>query len=709
MYVFPLTYRLPSLLEAPRIQTDTLWVLAGLFAVLGVVYLVLTFWMRNRISAKREAIRLKKRDLAPMISNFLFYQHDSEDEDRDTYIRMKIEIRELLKTPLNREVLSEVLMDLRMDVMGDARERLFLLFQDLGLHQDSFRKLQSWRWERISKGILELTEMQVEKAYPFIRKFINDRRSVIRKQAQLATVMLREEGISYFLDTAHYSISEWQQLKLMEILRLREDYNPPRFRVWLTSENRDVVLFALRLIRHYRQNDAEMALIKLLGHRNQVVKGAALECIREFQFPSALQPIIALFPRVNEELKLLILDTIGLIGSEAELGFLEARATHDRNFIIRSKARAVMNLLKPDSALPEVQAEDLLPGAGSAESTQKDPPLFPDLELPADTREEEVKSEPGEGLQWKPDFGEVAEYPPAGETFEEAPLANDTEIYGSEQAEKEWDEDLAIFEVCFQEELEDILSELDPEEEPVSKLPLDFLPIIENTEEADPEGWLEELEVVAEWVIPEGGRQVAAAAPEPAPAIDPRQSLQEDFLPWIVAEPAPECQESEAPPTGPPEEDQGGLTEKPNYFWEPIFELDEMPQPATAPAGEPYFKQVPDFRDTPQQRYSIFRDLFRQIDAEAKRILLDELVAVGEEKEWEFLHELLEGPDPIFVRQVNRAIKNLGEKLGLERVAPQPGPEVADKAALQTNPFGFELDQIGEWDQAGEPKKQGHE
>ena len=165
-----------------------------------------------------------------------------------------------------------------MDVSGDARDRVLALYQDLNLDEDAFKKLKSWRWERISQGILELTEMEVGKAYPYIRKFINDRRGVIRKQAQLASVTLKKEGINYFLDTARYRISEWQQLKLLEVLRNREEFEPPRFKAWLTSENRDVVLFALRLIRHYRQNDAESATLTLLKHRQEVVRSAALEC-----------------------------------------------------------------------------------------------------------------------------------------------------------------------------------------------------------------------------------------------------------------------------------------------------------------------------------------------------------------------------------------------------------------------------------------------
>ncbi|HSR60960.1 MAG TPA: HEAT repeat domain-containing protein [Robiginitalea sp.] len=675
MNIRPLTYRLFSWLQTPRIQTELLWELVLLFAGLGGVYLLLIFWMRNRISARREAIRLHKRDLAPMISNFLFYQHESEAEDRDTYIRMKIEIREMLKVPLNREVMTEVLMDLRMDVSGDARERLFQLFQDLELHQDSFRKLDSWRWERVSKGILELTEMQVETAYPFIRKFINDRRSVIRKQAQLATVMLREEGIAYCLDTAHFGISEWQQLKLLEILRLREDYSPPRFRVWLTSENRDVVLFALRLIRYYRQNDAETALITLLGHRNRKIKGAALECIREFRFVSALEPIKELFSGANEELKLLILDTIGLIGSERELGFLEQLALHDANFIIRSKARAVMNLLKPDSVLPQVAHQESGENNEPAHAIRQEAPSHPDLELPF---EEPVAQEPvatERFVLWEPAFPEDEIYPAADSVFDPVKGTAPAHRMADQGHEPEWEEDEAIFDICFLEELEDILSGLDPADEPEGILPLDFLPIIIDPSpgEAAAAASPEELEVVAEQVAPEPARRVSGP--------DRRQDLKEDFLPWIVSEPSGSDLGFDKTPPAPPAAYPGSPPDGPAHFWEPIFELDELPQPADASDGEPCFAEASRIREEALQHFSIFRELFRHYDVESKLILLEQIEAVGEKKEWAFLHEVLEDPEPEIARKASQVIEELGRRLGLENAGldhskePTPGEQ----------------------------------
>ena len=223
------------MISAPKIHTDLLWDLSMLSAGLAIVYFTAIFFYRNKISSSSKRETHRKRELSPMISEFLFLEADASKDEKSNYIALKIEIRQLLKDSFNRKVLCEILLDLRKDVSGETQKSLFRLYQDLGLDKDAYAKLRSWRWEVVSKGILQLTQMQVAQSYSFITKFINDKRSTIRKQAEIATVTLRPEGINYFLDTTKFKISEWQQLKLLDVLRTQEDYSPPRFKASVGS------------------------------------------------------------------------------------------------------------------------------------------------------------------------------------------------------------------------------------------------------------------------------------------------------------------------------------------------------------------------------------------------------------------------------------------------------------------------------------------
>lgn len=352
------TYKTNLLITAPKIDTDFLWDMATLFVILAVIYMIGMFFYNYRISAMTKKVAHRKRELSPMVSEFLFLEDDATKDEKSNYIALKIEIRELLKERFNRRVLAEILLDLRRDVSGEAQQSLFQLYQDLGLHKDAFAKLKSWRWHVISQGILELTQMEVEESYGFVTKFINDKRSTIRKQAEIATVTLRREGINYFLDTTRYKISEWQQLKLLDVLRNQKDFNPPRFKSWLTSNNKYVVLFALRLLKFYNQNDASDSLIALIKHKNNQIKEEAIACIKEFNITAALDTLKLVFWNSSVEIKIAILGAIGEIGAVEDIEFLQLIEKKELNFSVKSKAISSINAIAPETIMPSKGIQD---------------------------------------------------------------------------------------------------------------------------------------------------------------------------------------------------------------------------------------------------------------------------------------------------------------------------------------------------------------
>jgi len=330
-----------------------------LFIAIGVIYFTIIFFYRNKLGANSKRRIKKKKELSPMISQFLFYEEEEvTKEEKSTYINLKIEIRELIKDKFHRQILSEILLDLQKDLSGSTKERLFKLYKDLGLHLDAFKKLKSWRWEIVSKGILELTKMEVDEAYGFIIKHVNDRRSVVRKQAEIAIVTLKKEGLNYFLDNTKHRISQWQQLKILDVVRNREDYKPPRFKAWLTSKNKDVVLFSLRLIKYYNQSDAKTPIIELVKHRNNQIKEEAIDCIKKFNITESLDVLKTIFKKSSVDIKLLVLDAMCDLGTESDIDFLKRIHKKEKNFNIKSKALNVINTIIPDTILPTEGIEE---------------------------------------------------------------------------------------------------------------------------------------------------------------------------------------------------------------------------------------------------------------------------------------------------------------------------------------------------------------
>lgn len=359
MKLYSITYLVIALIDAPKIHTDVLWDLTFLFGTITILYFAAIFFFKNKLSAKSKKTSALKTELSPMISEFIFYDETGTKEEKSLYINLKVKVRDMLKNDFKRRTISEILLELRKDVSGAAQTRLFELFQDLDLHQDSYKKLKSWRWERISTGIRELTQMEVTDAHSFLTRFVNDKRTTIRKQAELAIVTLDPNSIGYFLDTTRNKISEWQQLKLIEILANKEDFIPPSFKAWLVSKNKYVVLFSLRLIKFYNQNDANASIVELVKHRDNQIKQEAIDCIKTFHLTSALPTLKKVFWNCAIDIKIAILDAISNLGTSNDIPFLESIEKKERNYSVTSKAFGVINAIVPGSILPTEGIADL--------------------------------------------------------------------------------------------------------------------------------------------------------------------------------------------------------------------------------------------------------------------------------------------------------------------------------------------------------------
>ncbi|SFR85319.1 hypothetical protein SAMN04488010_3398 [Maribacter stanieri] len=393
------------LITAPEFNLEYLWWLTILFFVLSIIYFIGVFLIRNRITSTNNRTKDKKIEFSPMINEFLFYEDSNTKEEKMNYLNLKIQIRELIKNDFDRQVLTEVLLDLRKDLSGQSQAVLIDLYKDLGLHNDAYNKLGSRKWQVVSSGILELTTMEVEEAYGLIIKFINHRQSTIRKQAEIAVVNLKEEGIKYFLDNTKYKIAEWQQLKLLDVLRHKPNFNAPQFGLWLTATNTHVVLFSLRLIKYYNQNEAEQSIITLLKHKNRDIQAEAIECIKDFHFVSALTTLKLVYPKASHDIKIAILDAIGEIGSKNEVAFLEYLASTERHFNIKGKVNSTLNKINPESVLPtkNISTEDFYEAEMDLEDTlttvdeiKKEPELSitqPDLNITKELENEPEISE----------------------------------------------------------------------------------------------------------------------------------------------------------------------------------------------------------------------------------------------------------------------------------------------------------------------------
>jgi HEAT repeat protein len=689
-------------MSLPEIHTDLLWDLSVLFGSLSILYFGFIFFFRNRISAKARNISERRKELTPMISNFLFYGEDASKEERYEYVSLKVEIREFIKDPINRSILKDILLDLQRDLTGDARTRLFSLYKDFDLHIDAFAKLKSWRWEVVTKGIVELTQMEVDEAYSVIRRFINHRRSVIRRHAQLAAVSLKHEGINHFMDSNTYPISEWQQIKILEILRNKKDFIPPCFGLWLISSHKDVVLFALRLIRHYNQTDANASVTELLKHKDEEIKQAAIDCIREFGITEAIPTLLASFARAKRDTRILILDTLGHIGNKDHIPFLKEVYLKVSDFNVRSKALGAINAIAPETVLP---VENLDPRINAtSDPTLENENSRPEILEDADNQPEEFLS-----------------------------VVVEEEITISEVGSELFYEDLEVFDHCFMEELNEILEGMNrPEtDEEIGILPLDFLPVVtqkptdmdQKKNETKLRRKLRQLRVSYEEVHPDAEfreelenilSRVEIQNPDGKTEVE---YLNFKFLPFVV-ENVPEQEnpvdhgDEEKPTVGerveelPLVESEGEITTQEVLHpddaafavpdedtcamvdWN-LLQNGDVVQPVKENKNEAHSTEDDKSgMQTPNQGQSIFEELYGKCDEDTKWILLNQMLELGDHKELTFLQKLQEQGNARLRKRIVQVTAQLGQRLAAEEGKDQKGESLirwitpADDAAL---------------------------
>ena len=648
-----------------KISTTLLWELTLVFAAIAVLFLFLIFMLRSRISGRRYKVEVQKRELASMVSHFLFFPQDSNTEYQEEDLRRRQEFRKLLDTPLNREALSEILHELSQDVSGMARERLLTLYQDLGLQEEAYRKLQSSKWETISRGILELSDMQVEQAYFIIRKFIYDNRSILRKQAELAIISLTDMGIQSFLDAARGPISEWQQLRIMEILKRKDSFLPPDFKHWLTSENEDVILLSLRLIRYFKQSEAAAQITGLLTHSSTEIQLASLECIRDLAYEPAKDILKQNFADAVPQIKLGILDALRPIIAYTDKDWLQNQAAGDEAFAVRNKSNALLQALE-HTATPAPVNPTLWDQEQVVEETRSEPDSNGKIPIPSDSTNTSAQEMAYDLMLdlLKPDFSALRV---DWEMDNLSVLQQDFIAPTPENLpEESWRlEETLVFDACVMEVLEDICSDTPESVDFHQNIP-EFLPLIDqsltptnmNPYEPSPE-WLLRIEVQAEILLSDSGHAKMLREILLEDLEETEHVLNTNFVAWVT-----EADSHALADDTNSETTEELLRQFPEFevIADDIHELQDhnqsqyiMKEPTLNTEDQ---KELPDY-------FSIFHEFFRSYDAESKLILMEEIPEIGGEKELRFLAELFHDPNPRIRAKARKTHKILRKKLGL--------------------------------------------
>jgi hypothetical protein len=230
--------------------------------------------------------------------------------------------RQIASDTYRRQALIDQMIDVSINLKGDAEEKLCSLYLYLGLDRDSISRANNFRWHKKIKGFRELAFMNIKDANPVIYKALNSKNEILRMEAQIALVRLTDEDPFSFLFQLRRPFSLWEQITLHELI-IQHDLPVPEFKKWLKASNPTVVMFALRMIREFKQKDAEDDVRETLEHPSPEVRRLAVQISGDLEMRSTLEVMKRIYKVQDYNTCLEIIRSMAKMPDPSLMGFLK--------------------------------------------------------------------------------------------------------------------------------------------------------------------------------------------------------------------------------------------------------------------------------------------------------------------------------------------------------------------------------------------------
>jgi len=275
-----------------------------------LILLVVILLNRTRMEKEEDLKQYLAETYQGMIIDYLF---TGSSPDR---------FRSIASDTYRRQALIDQMIDVSVNLKGDAEEKLCGLYLYLGLDRDSINRANDYRWHKKIKGFRELAFMNIKDANDSIYKALNSKNDILRMEAQIALVRLSDEDPFNFLFQLVRPFSLWEQITLHELI-IQHDLPVPEFKRYLKAPNPTVVMFALRMIKEFKQKDAEDDLRDTLEHSSPEVRRLAVQIAGDMEMRSSLEVMKRMYKSQDYNTCLEIIRAMAKMPDPSLMGFLK--------------------------------------------------------------------------------------------------------------------------------------------------------------------------------------------------------------------------------------------------------------------------------------------------------------------------------------------------------------------------------------------------
>lgn len=325
------------------------------------IYILTSLYTGNKRASKFERWKFLADTL---IRNAIFFEEDESAASATSILKvLKVHtfpiperVKKLLVNPHFRVLIIKELIAARQNMSGAAAINLKNLFKQLNLHNDAVDMINSNSWYLKASGIQYLGIMEMAEYKDMIFPYANNKRGLVRVEAQNAIVKFSGfEGLR-FLDQASFPLTEWQQIKLLEELANLPGENFTGIDKWLASSNDSVVIFALKLARNYFRFELYDNVIACLNHKNPEVRRHAILAAKELQTFTTASDLVKNYEYESERNKLAIIYVLEDLRSDDKVPFLISVFKTESNQLKIAAAKAISAI---SGALEQLEADDI--------------------------------------------------------------------------------------------------------------------------------------------------------------------------------------------------------------------------------------------------------------------------------------------------------------------------------------------------------------
>jgi hypothetical protein len=327
-----ITRTIAHYLDPDSLLTGVLIMLVGITLTVSTIYLYLFYKKRNFFYTSRIGKHIER-----WVTQIIM-----EEAPEDIVISKNF--YSILNNRVARQFAIDELIVCKKNFSGIVAENIIALYIKLGLKEYSLKKLNiKNKWHIRARGIQELYLMDQTDVLTTIYKNTNSNNEFIRMEAQTGVIHMTGFPGLRFLDVISYPLTEWQQLKLLEQLRLypkKEDLSE-KIPGWLQSKNETVIIFALKLADEYQQFAIRKYVIDCLVHENKAVRSQAIKTLVTLADENTPAILLGYFSKESLSNQLFMLEALPTIATENEYEFLLKLVDHE-NDTIKFKAAVVL-------------------------------------------------------------------------------------------------------------------------------------------------------------------------------------------------------------------------------------------------------------------------------------------------------------------------------------------------------------------------------